>query len=183
MLMLIKPLNMYLPILVIFCFGTKVVCAIYRPPNTAIDAFITCFEILIDDIRKSKNEYLIAGDYNPDLLKQDSHNGTHLLVNTIYSNYMIPRITRPTRFIDNSSSMVDNIFTNKPDDTSISGILIADISDHLTIFYISKNLILRDEPMFKMVASRQLTDSNINRLKHELSLIDWSDINNLTNTN
>ena len=37
--------------------------------------------------------------------------------------------------------------------------------------------------MFKMVASGQLTDSNINRLKHELSLIDWSDINNLTNAN
>ena len=34
-----------------------------------------------------------------------------------------------------------------------------------------------------MVASRQLTDDNINRLKHELSLIDWSDINNLTNAN
>ena len=37
--------------------------------------------------------------------------------------------------------------------------------------------------MFKMVASRQLKDANINRLQHELSLIDWSDINNLTNAN
>ena len=33
------------------------------------------------------------------------------------------------------------------------------------------------------IASRQLTDANINRLKHELSLIDWSDINNLSNAN
>ena len=37
--------------------------------------------------------------------------------------------------------------------------------------------------MFKMVASRQLIDANINRLKHELSLIDWSDNNNWTNAN
>ena len=92
---------------------------------------------------------------------------------------MVPLITRPTRFTDNSSSLIDNIFTNKPD--AIAGILIAGISDHLSIF--KQNLILRDKPMFKMVASRQLTDANINRLKHEFSLIDWSDINNLTNTN
>ena len=93
---------------------------------------------------------------------------------------MVPLITRYT---DTSSSLIDNIFTNKPDDTSSVGILVADISDHLPIFYISKNVISRDKPMFKMVASRQLTDANINRLKHELSLIDWFDINNLINAN
>ena len=120
------------------------------------------------------------------LFKHESHNGTQLFVNTINSNYMVPLITRPTRYTDNSSLLIDNIFTNKPDDTSIAGILVADISDHLPIFYISKNVISRDnmdKPMFKMVASRQLTDANINRLKHELSLIDCSDINNLINAN
>ena len=61
-------------------FGTKIVGAIYRPPNTDIDAFITGFEILIDNICNSKHEYLIAGDYNIDLLKNDSYNGTLFII-------------------------------------------------------------------------------------------------------
>ena len=43
-------------------FGTNVVGAIYRPPNTDIDAFITGFEKLIDNVCISKHEYLISGD-------------------------------------------------------------------------------------------------------------------------
>ena len=47
---------------------------------------------------------------------------------------MVPLITRSTRFTDNSSSLIDNIFTNKPDDTSIAGILIL-----LLAFFVNKN--------------------------------------------
>ena len=94
-------------------FGTKVVSAIYRPLNMNIDAFITGFEILIDNVCNSNHEYLIAADYNIDLLKHKSHNGTNLFVNTIYSNYIVPLIARPIRFTDNSLSLIDNMFTNK----------------------------------------------------------------------
>ena len=62
-------------------FGTKVVGAIYHPPNTNIGAFITGFATLINNVCNSKHEYLIAGNDNIDLLKHESHNGTHLFVN------------------------------------------------------------------------------------------------------
>ena len=93
-------------------FGTKIVRAIYRTPKTDIDAFITGFELLIDNVCNFKHEYLIASDNNIDLLnlQHKSHNGSHLLVNAIYSNHMVPPITRPIRFTYNSSSLNDNIF-------------------------------------------------------------------------
>ena len=60
-------------------FGTKVAGAIYRPPNTGIDAFVTGFETLIVNVCNSKHKYLIAGDYNIDLLKHESHMVPHCL--------------------------------------------------------------------------------------------------------
>ena len=81
----------------------------------------------------------MAGDFNRDLLK-DSHLGSESIINSLYSHSFIPLITRPTRFGTTSSTLIDNIFTNKPQNLLISGILIANISDHLPIFYVSKNV-------------------------------------------
>ena len=87
---------------------------------------------------------------------------------------------RPTRFGDNSSSLIDNIFTNKPDDTSVTGILISDISDHLPIFYISKTPILSPKPTYTNIKTRALTDANIKAFREKLSLTNWPDIYTLT---
>ena len=75
---------------------------------------------------------------------------------------------RPTRFGDSSSSLIDNIFTNKPDDTSVAGILISDISDHLPIFYISKTSILSSKPTYTNIKTRALTDTNIKAFREKL---------------
>ena len=83
--------------------------------------------------------------------------------------------TRPTRFDDDLSSLIDHIYTNKPDDTSIAGILASDVSEHLPIVYISKTKVLSSKPTFQIVTSRQITDANINKIRNEFSLMDWSE--------
>ena len=45
-----------------------------------------------------------------------------------------PKITLPTRISDNSSTLIDNIFTNNIEEADISGILLNHISDHQMIF-------------------------------------------------
>ena len=85
---------------------------------------------------------------------------------------------RPTRFGGNSS-LIDNIFTNKPDDTSIAGILISDISDHLPIFCL-KTPILSPKPAFTNIKTRALTDANIKTFREKLALTNWFDIYTLT---
>ena len=87
---------------------------------------------------------------------------------------------RPTRFGDSSSSLIDNISTNKPDDTSVAGILISDISDHLPIFYISKTPIMSSKPTYTNIKTRALTDTNIKAFREKLSLTNWFDIYTLT---
>ena len=81
-----------------------------------------------------------AGDWNIDLFKYDVHLGTESFVNNLHANLLIPVITRPTRFSEFSSTLIDNILTNKPQDLLVAGALICDISDHLLIFFVSKEM-------------------------------------------
>ena len=69
-------------------FGTKFIGVIYRPPDTNVNSFTLDFECVIAKVSLSKHEYLIAGDFNFDLLKQESHKGTQSFINTIYSNFL-----------------------------------------------------------------------------------------------
>ena len=52
----------------------RVCTANYRPPDNNLDLFRLGFNAVITIIKQSKTEYLLAGDYNIDLLKHDLHN-------------------------------------------------------------------------------------------------------------
>ena len=67
------------------------------------------------------------------------HNWDYIIVNSLYENYLVSLITWPTRFGKTSSTLIDNIFTNKCNYNAVSVLLITGISDHLPIFYISKS--------------------------------------------
>ena len=123
-------------------FGKKVVGAIYRPHNSTLDSLSIDFEKVLNLTSKSKAEYIFSGDYNIDL-KLHTHDKTASFVNNLYAHSCLPVITSPTRFGKECLTLIDNIFTNNPSEYIISGLLIADISDHLPIFYISRNLVSR----------------------------------------
>ena len=93
---------------------------------------------------KTKVDYIIAGDYNIYFLKHTSHDTTHegtsSFVNNLSTHSMLPVIIQPIRFSAESSTLIDIIFINKPNESFKSGILLCDITDHLPIFYISHDL-------------------------------------------
>ena len=47
-----------------------------------------------------------------------------------------PLILNPTRITQSSATLIDNIFTNNLDNILKTGILINDVSDHLSVFTI-----------------------------------------------
>ena len=76
------------------------------------------------------------GDYNINLLNHDTHPLTGDFLNMIYTNGFIPLITRPTRSVDNTNTLIDNILTNNIDElkNAVQGIFVTDVSDHYPIF-------------------------------------------------
>ena len=108
------------------------------------------FDTVSNVMEKSKMKYLIAGDFSTDLLKNDTDEETELFLDNMFYHSTLPVITRPTRFSKDSSSVIDNILTNNPYSSAISGILISHISDHLAAFYFSTNLVSEKRPKYIM---------------------------------
>ena len=69
------------------------------------------------------------------------------ILNQYTANNFFPRITLPTRIQPPSFSLIDNILCNSLDNaaTSVSGVLITDISDHKMIFTVYPNNLLKQK--------------------------------------
>lgn len=115
--------------------NTKILLGcIYRPPNSDIILFNSEIETILNVANKSKYNYtLIAGDFNLDLLKHETHTHTNDFLNVMLSYYMFPTIHRPTRISNNSATLLDNIFIDTVRNSYEAAIIYNDISDHLPV--------------------------------------------------
>ena len=70
--------------------------AIYRPPNTDQEEFLTRFESLNNLLKKHKCKHFVIGmDHNLDLLKHHLHGKTQFFLKSMLDNFIMPCITRP----------------------------------------------------------------------------------------
>ena len=116
-----------------------------RKPGSPIDTFCETLELNLCDVESIKTIF-VCGDFNIDLLKHETHNNTKHFLDTMYSLGLYPLIDKPTRITDNSTTLIDNIFTNELRFNLISGIMYNDISD---IMYI--NDICKVSQVFKYI--------------------------------
>ena len=82
-----------------------------------------------------------------------------------------------------SSTLIDNIITNTFNECSSSGVPIADISDHLPIFYISNEPATIDTLVNENLFHRNITDINIIKFKDALTDVQWNDVIELNDVN
>ena len=108
----------------------------YRPPNSNITEFSNTIHSILDKVA-SKHCY-IMGDYNLDLLKHEIHQPIANFLDIMYANYFIPLINRPTGITRESSTLIDNTFSNNYNVNyhQVNAILKTDITDHHIIFHI-----------------------------------------------
>ena len=64
------------------------------------------------------------------------NNNTKNFVDQMFSMSLFQLINQPTRIANQCHSIIDNIYTNSINEDIISGVIIADISDHFPIFSI-----------------------------------------------
>ena len=117
---------------------STIIGTIYRPnsaPMADIDIFTKTLTDIMDIINTENKLSVIMGDMNIDLLQCQSHIKTNDYLDNLFSNGFIPEITKPTRITSHSATLIDHIYTNKPDFTFSSGIILTDISDHFWIFF------------------------------------------------
>ena len=157
-----------------------VIVAVYRQPNSEnINYFLTYFKRLMQTVNKTKNELLISGDFNLDLLKFESHTPTSRYLDIMTDNGTLPRIVRPTRIKHQSATLIDHIFTRNNCNTLVSGIIDTELSsssgytDHKLTFTILRANVPRK------VENSQVEISYFDLLGHKdrrqgLTTHDWS---------
>ena len=107
---------------------------LYKPPNADINMFNTELLSLLKQIDCSKRKgVILAGDFNLDLLKADTHIPTGDFINSMLSYSFLPTVNIPTRITEHSATIIDNVFINKDFSNFKSAVICSDISDHLPI--------------------------------------------------
>ena len=116
-----------------------IVGVVYRPPGTNLYKFYNRMDEVIIRIQQENNRCYIMGDYDIDLLNYDMHTATAVFTDMVYASSFVPQINRPTRIIESSATLIDNIFSSDLDGltTCTQCILVTDISDHYPVVYIN----------------------------------------------
>ena len=109
----------------------------YRPSNGDSENLSTFLQnnIIEKSFSERKISYMI-GDFNMNCLKYHENAKTKYFYNTTFEKGTIPIINRPTRILEHSASLIDNILTTDIFNNSVKkGIIKSDVSNHFPIFF------------------------------------------------
>lgn len=148
---------------------------IYRSNNpnlSDIDLFFEKLSALLDLLTKEKiNKYIIIGDFNIDFLKAENKICQNL-INILHGFGAEVMLHEPTRETYNSSSCLDNVFTN-----IVNGrvnIFQPHLSDHSAISFSFDAHDSISNTTENLLKYRNFSQSNINEFIATLAEINWS---------
>ena len=113
---------------------SNLVGCIYKHPGANIDEFNGKLDEKMKLFNPNKYQSYILGDMNVDFFKCDSNPPTEAYLYMLYSNNLVPIITKLSRLTYHSATLIfiDHIYTNSTCKI-VSGIVMVDISDHLPV--------------------------------------------------
>ena len=146
------------------------ICCIYRPPSSKaawFDEFNTFFEKLVH----LKGHLILAGDFNIDLLKDDT------FVSNIYADFELQQVVhKPTRVTNKTSTLIDHMHVSYGYQTCSCKVLNYHLSDHLaTLCYSGKPPSTKLYPTHHIVVMHRSTkNTNYDAFKADLRAAPWS---------
>ena len=151
-----------------------IVGCVYRPPNTDLNQFNSEWLVILNSLVITKNTIvLIAGDFNLNLLKHNSHGPTGEFLNNMLSYNFLPTLSLPTRISDTSATLIDNIFVNCIGHDYTSALVYSDVSDHLPCVLHMTACISRSN-LRNCLTKRTFDINSINSFHCDLAKTDWN---------
>lgn len=154
----------------------------YRPPNSPVAKF-NQFETLLDILDAENIEYYLMGDLNCDLSSTCLDHSSRVLMDTAELYNLTQLINEPTRVTEFSSTLIDHIFTNTPDKVVCSGVSHVGISDHSLIYAFRKLSVGTSGKGHFTINYRKFKNFDPIRFRNDISLQNWSYINEFENPN
>ena len=137
---------------------TFVVGQIYQPPSFEHSTFMNEFTRCLEKLDQLNKTTFLCGDFNIDLFALLKNNNCQYFFNTLASFGYWPTISKTTRFSDQSSSLIDNIFCNNIEFVTKSGIIYTDTSDHFPIFVSCASQMSPNKPTWHTIFDKNKYD-------------------------
>ena len=150
----------------------------YRPPEGSkylINNFSEVFEEQLTNVVKTNKEIIILGDFDIDYNEIDNRDFKSLL--NIFGLKQV--IAEPTRTTETSSTLIDLIITNRPENITKKGVFLNSIADQDMITCSRKINNIWYNP--KTIKCRNYTNCSPEELKSDVAnKIDWSPVSDAT---
>ena len=101
------------------------------------------------------------GDFNVNIFCENT--STHLFLDSFISSSYTPMIFKPTRITNQTATLLDNIFINCSENVIKAGIIINDVSDHLSPF-----ILLRGNDVSNASTNNMKIIINEENIMHEI---------------
>ena len=148
------------------------VFAVYRPPAASND-FFDYLNVILK--QHDKMETILMGDFNLNWQDKKRRKKLKDLVKTFQMTQMI---YKPTRITKSSQTLIDLIFTNKPDRIKKTYNLITGLSDHnltLASRKLTKARYRNQNPMREKSSMPFISQKDMAIIENEIKQLNWSD--------
>lgn len=159
-----------------------IIGCLYRAPNSSLQIFNDKLDKLLDTISKEKKYAYLMGDYNINTKVEiiGSTQLTQQFSNIFLTHQYKKLITLATRERNETSNLIDNIYSNDPQNGQ-SGVFKWDASDHYLIFT------MRHIPeKTKKVEFKEIRDygvKHLSKFKKSLDKKEWFSMLDIIDTN
>ena len=154
---------------------------LYKPPKIPYGIFANLYENLMPIYVKYEHVVLV-GDFNVNMQDLNAYNTKMLLDSFIEPFSLVQLINKPTRITDTSSTLIDLILVNKPQNALFSGVCDAPgLSDHC-FTYVAYSL---KKEKFKpyTLTRRDFKNINWDGFNHAVEYAPWESIIYVGNIN
>ena len=154
---------------------------IYRPPsneNRTIDDFLSEFFTLLTKLHSQNKNLILTGDFNIDLLDLEHFQKHASFFDSMLNLHFTPKITFPTRFGNTHATLIDHIYCKctTTNSSSLSGILLSDISDHCPTFIVINSKVQCKPCTPKFIYRTIYSAESDLKFKSELENVKFDDI-------
>ena len=152
---------------------------IYHRPGTSILSFQNDLTNLLE---KVNSRCVLMGDFNVNILNEPFDNNINRFTNSLREHAFRPIITKPTRVINNSMTLIDHFWVNFEQPFGFhSNIVLSNITDHYPIiFYQSLKV---ETKISKVISFRRKGNFSDSMFKEKLRNSNISDILELDDVN
>ena len=151
-----------------------VAVAIYRPPSGNFREFMQELNKLLSKLdKRNYDEIFLMGDLNVNLLNENAPS-TIELTTSMLSHSLFPVISKATRVVKDSATLIDHIWTSDVFNNSHNFIYRYDITDHYAVNSIFEHPRVQNRDV--KVYKRIFNENNKTAFMNEISEVTWDNV-------